>query len=107
MTLPKTMRAAILTEIQKPLIIDEVHLPELLDFGQVLVKLHYTGICGSQLGEIAGAKGQDNYLPHLLGHEGSGVVEQVVRSAVERGGSHDMAACLCQVQDGEGLCCHS
>jgi len=71
------MRAAILTEIQKPLIIDEVHLPELLDFGQVLVKLHYTGICGSQLGEIAGAKGQDNYLPHLLGHEGSGVVEQV------------------------------
>jgi S-(hydroxymethyl)glutathione dehydrogenase/alcohol dehydrogenase len=71
------MRAAILTEIQKPLIIDEVHLPELLDFGQVLVKLHYTGICGSQLGEIAGVKGQDNYLPHLLGHEGSGVVEQV------------------------------
>jgi Zn-dependent alcohol dehydrogenase len=71
------MLAAILTEIQKPLVIDEVQLPQTLDFGQVLVKLHYTGICGSQIGEIAGVKGQDNYLPHLLGHEGSGVVEQV------------------------------
>jgi S-(hydroxymethyl)glutathione dehydrogenase/alcohol dehydrogenase len=77
MTLPKKMRAAILTEIQKPLIVDEVELPASLDFGQVLVKLHFTGICGSQLGEIAGAKGPDTYLPHLLGHEGSGVVEGV------------------------------
>jgi len=77
MTLPKKMRAAILTDIQKPLVIDEVELPESLDFGQVLVKLNYTGICGSQLGEIAGAKGPDAYLPHLLGHEGSGVVVDI------------------------------
>lgn len=77
MLLPKTMRAAILTEIQKPLVVDEVELPTELDFGQVLVKLHYSGICGTQLGEIAGAKGPDAYLPHLLGHEGAGVVESV------------------------------
>ena len=77
MTIPKTMLAAILTELQKPLVVDEVELPAALDFGQVLVKLQYTGICGSQLGEIAGAKGPDAYLPHLLGHEGSGVVESV------------------------------
>ena len=34
----------------------------------------YSGICGSQIGEIDGAKGPDKYLPHLLGHEGGGIV---------------------------------
>ena len=71
------MKAAILVAQNKPLVIDEVELPSKLDFGQVLVKVHYSGICGSQLGEIAGVKGPDSYLPHLLGHEGSGVVVEV------------------------------
>jgi len=70
----KTMQAAILVEQNKPLVIDEVELPSELDFGQVLVQVHYSGICGSQLGEISGVKGLDAYLPHLLGHEGSGTV---------------------------------
>jgi S-(hydroxymethyl)glutathione dehydrogenase/alcohol dehydrogenase len=68
------MKAAILTELKKPLVVAEVGLPDSLDVGQVLVKIHYSGICGSQLGEIDGAKGPDRYLPHLLGHEGSGTV---------------------------------
>ena len=68
------MLAAILVEQNKPLIIDEVRLPKTLDFGQVLVRLRYSGICGSQLGEIKGVKGKDPYLPHLMGHEGSGTV---------------------------------
>lgn len=68
------MKAAILTELKKPLVIAEVDLPESLAVGQVLVKIHYSGICGSQLGEIDGAKGEDKYLPHLLGHEASGTV---------------------------------
>ncbi len=74
MTIPRKMRAAILVEQRKPLVIDEVELPTSLDIGQVLVKIHYSGICGSQLGEIDGAKGPDAYLPHLLGHEASGTV---------------------------------
>ena len=74
MNRPKSMRAAILVELKKPLVIAEVDLPETLDVGQVLVKIHYSGICGSQLGEIDGAKGEDRFLPHLLGHEGSGTV---------------------------------
>ena len=41
------------------------------------MKVLYSGICGSQIGEIDGAKGEDKYLPHLLGHEGSGIVESV------------------------------
>lgn len=74
MAIPKTMKAAILVEQRKPLVIAEIELPVALDVGQVLVKVHYSGICGSQLGEIDGAKGEDKFLPHLLGHEGSGTV---------------------------------
>lgn len=74
MSTPSKMKAAILVEQQKPLIIDEVELPQTLDIGQVLVKIHFSGICGSQLGEIDGVKGEDKFLPHLLGHEGSGTV---------------------------------
>ncbi len=73
-TFPQTMKAAILTELRAPLLITEVTLPSKLEVGQVLVKVHYSGICGSQLGEIDGAKGEDKFLPHLLGHEGSGTV---------------------------------
>ena len=77
MQLPKSMKAAILVEQNKPLVIDQVELPQKLEVGQVLVKVLYSGICGSQLGEIDGAKGEDRYLPHLLGHEASGVVQSV------------------------------
>ena len=73
----KSMKAAILVEQNQPLVIDKVELPSSLDFGQVLVQIHYSGICGSQLGEIIGVKGPDIYLPHLLGHEGSGVVVEI------------------------------
>ena len=66
-------KAAILTELNKPLIIDELEIP-VLDVGQVLVKVHASGICGAQIGEISGAKGLDPWLPHLLGHEGGGIV---------------------------------
>lgn len=45
--------------------------------GQVLVHLAYSGVCHSQLMEASGARGPDPYLPHLLGHEGSGVVLEV------------------------------
>lgn len=77
MAIPKTMKAAILAELRKPLVIDEVALPPVLEAGQVLVKVECSGICGSQLGEIDGAKGEDRFLPHLLGHEGSGTVVAV------------------------------
>src|SRR4051812_40140126 len=70
----RSTKAAILVEQNKPLVIDEIGLPETLEVGQVLVKIRYSGICGSQLGEIDGAKGEDKFLPHLLGHEGAGSV---------------------------------
>lgn len=69
-------RAAILEKLRAPLVIDEVEIPS-LSYGQVLVKIRATRICGSQLGEIDGVKGPDRYLPHLLGHEGSGEALEV------------------------------
>lgn len=68
--------AAILVEQRKDLVIDEVEIPA-LSYGQVLVDIHKTRICGSQLGEIAGVKGPDRWLPHLLGHEAGGTVLEV------------------------------
>ena len=70
------MKAAILAESKQSLIIDDITLPNELEFGQVLVKVHYSGICGAQINEIDAAKGPDKFLPHLLGHEGSGVVQE-------------------------------
>jgi S-(hydroxymethyl)glutathione dehydrogenase/alcohol dehydrogenase len=74
MTLPQKTKAGVLVAQKKPLEIVEVDMPKDLDIGQVCVQLSYSGICGSQLGEIDGVKGVDRYLPHLLGHEGSGTV---------------------------------
>jgi len=71
------MKAAILVESKQPLIIDDITLPENLEFGQVLVDVYYSGICGAQINEIDAAKGPDKFLPHLLGHEGSGVVKKI------------------------------
>lgn len=65
--------AAILVEQRQPLVLDEVELPP-LSYGQVLVDIRVSRICGSQLGEIDGVKGTDRFLPHLLGHEGGGLV---------------------------------
>ena len=71
------MKSAILVESKKPLVVAEIDLPEKLEFGQVLVKVCYSGICGAQINEIDAVKGVDKFLPHLLGHEGSGIVEKI------------------------------
>ncbi len=68
--------AAILVQQRRPLVIDEVELP-VIGYGQVLVEVKVSRICGSQIGEIDGVKGPDKYLPHLLGHEAGGVVREI------------------------------
>ena len=73
----KKMKAAILAKSHEPLFVDEIELPEELAAGQVLVKVHYSGICGAQINEIEAVKGPDKFLPHLLGHEGSATVIEV------------------------------
>lgn len=70
------MKAAVLVELNKPLVITNVNLTE-LQMGQVLVRVLVSGICGSQVHEIRGFKGNAKFLPHLMGHEGCGIVEEV------------------------------
>jgi S-(hydroxymethyl)glutathione dehydrogenase / alcohol dehydrogenase len=70
------MKAAVLEELNQPLTLREVGLTE-LRFGQVLVKVLVSGLCGAQLHEIKGHKGNGKFLPHLMGHEGCGIVESV------------------------------
>lgn len=70
------MKAAILVEQNAPLLVTEVDVPQ-LTVGQVLVKIEYSSICGKQLDEISGKRGKDPFLPHLLGHEGAGIVADV------------------------------
>ncbi len=62
-------KAAVLVEQKKPLVVEEIEIPP-VKYGQVLVRVVCSGICGSQIGEIEGVKGPDKFLPHLLGHEG-------------------------------------
>ncbi len=73
----KTTKAAILAQSRQPLVVDQITLPDALGVGQVLVELLYTSICGAQINEIEAAKGPDKFLPHLLGHEGSGIVREI------------------------------
>ena len=70
------MKAAILEKINGPLAVADVELGE-LSVGQVLVKVLVSGICGAQLQEIAGNKNNAKFVPHLLGHEGCGIVEDI------------------------------
>ena len=69
-------KAAVLTKLNAPLELMELEIPP-LKRGQVLVEMHYAGICRSQVNEIKGYKGEDRFLPHTLGHEGSGIVLEV------------------------------
>lgn len=71
-----TFKAAVLTKIDWPLDLLNLKFPILLE-GQVLVKILFSTICGSQLFEIAGNRANSKYIPHLLGHEGYGIVEEV------------------------------
>jgi len=70
------MKAAVLEKINAPLAIREV-IPTDLKVGQVLVKVLASGLCGAQLHEIKGHRGNAKFLPHLMGHEGCGIVKEI------------------------------
>jgi Zn-dependent alcohol dehydrogenase len=77
MKYPIHFKAAILRSINEDLEINEICFEGPLKVGQILVKLSYSGICGKQLDEIRGVHGEDKYLPHLLGHEGVGLIVDI------------------------------
>lgn len=65
--------AAILVETGKPLELGALEIPALRP-GQCLVEIAFSGACHTQLLEARGRRGADPWLPHCLGHEGSGTV---------------------------------
>jgi S-(hydroxymethyl)glutathione dehydrogenase/alcohol dehydrogenase len=68
--------AAVLEQVDCPLVIAELDLPELKP-GQVLVQVAFSGVCHTQLLECGGLRGDPLRLPCCLGHEASGVVRDV------------------------------
>lgn len=68
--------AAILVEPGRPLEVADIEIPRLKP-SQVLVRLAYSGVCHTQLLECRGYRGEDRFLPHCLGHEGSGTILDV------------------------------
>ncbi len=74
----KEFTAAIL-EKKRKIVIKKIKVPK-LEKNQVLVKIIYSGICGSQYFEYFGYRGKDIYLPHGLGHEASGIIVEKHRS---------------------------
>ena len=47
---------------------------------QILIKIKYSGICGSQFMEYEGKRGPDKWLPHMFGHEAVGKVMEIGES---------------------------
>lgn len=84
----ETMTAAVLRKTSQPLNVESgISIPQLRP-GQVLVKIAFSGVCRSQIMEVKGLRGEDPWLPHLLGHEASGVVVDIGPDVtkVKRGG---------------------
>src|SRR5215468_9543357 len=69
------IRAAVLEEFGKPLVVQELDLAE-PKAGEVLVRLVACGVCHTDLYTASGAD-PTGYAPCVLGHEGAGIVERV------------------------------
>jgi S-(hydroxymethyl)glutathione dehydrogenase / alcohol dehydrogenase len=69
------MRAAVLEEFGKPLVVQDVELADPKP-GEALVRLVACGVCHTDLYTASGAD-PSGYAPTVLGHEGAGVVEAV------------------------------
>jgi D-arabinose 1-dehydrogenase-like Zn-dependent alcohol dehydrogenase len=91
--IPKTCRAAVLTEYGKPLEIREVPIPPVVD-GAILVKVEMAGICGSDIHIAGGNLGIKAPLPFIMGHE---TIGRIV--ALGKGRVHDAAGEALRIGD--------
>ena len=70
--IPSTMKAAVYRGVND-VRLEEVSVPE-IDVGEILVRVHSCGICGTDLKKIATGS---HSAPRIFGHETSGVVAKV------------------------------
>jgi len=98
------IRAAVLQEFGKPLVVQEIQLAD-PGPGEVLVRLHACGICHTDMYTASGVD-PSGYAPTVLGHEGAGVVERCGEgvSLVSEG---DHVVTLFSPQCGECVHCRS
>ncbi len=98
------IRAAVLEEFTKPLVVREVELSE-PGPGEVLVRLVACGVCHTDLYTASGVD-PSGYAPTVLGHEGAGVVERCGEGvSLVREGDHVVT--LFSPQCGECVHCMS
>src|SRR4051794_40658720 len=98
------IRAAVLEEFGKPLVVQELDLAE-PKAGEVLVRLQACGVCHTDLYTASGAD-PGGYSPCVLGHEGAGVVEKV-GDGVDSLAVGDHVVTLFQPQCNECIHCRS
>ncbi len=98
------IRAAVLEEFAKPLVVQEVELAE-PGPGEVLVRLVACGVCHTDMYTASGVD-PSGYAPTVLGHEGAGVVEHCGEgvSLLKEG---DHVVTLFSPQCGECIHCRS
>jgi S-(hydroxymethyl)glutathione dehydrogenase/alcohol dehydrogenase len=98
------IRAAVLEEFARPLVVQEVELAE-PGPREVLVRLHACGVCHTDMYTASGAD-PSGYAPTVLGHEGAGVVERCGEGvSLVREGDHVVT--LFSPQCGECVHCAS
>jgi alcohol dehydrogenase, propanol-preferring len=73
MTLPSSMRAARFHEVNEPLRIEDVPVPEIQE-DEVLVQVEAVGLCGSDIHIVFEGVTPTPFKPITLGHEPSGMV---------------------------------
>jgi S-(hydroxymethyl)glutathione dehydrogenase/alcohol dehydrogenase len=98
------MRAAVLEEFGRPLVVQEVELAD-PGPGEVLVRLVACGICHTDMYTASGVD-PSGYAPTVLGHEGAGVVERV-GAEVTLVAPDDHVVTLFSPQCGECVHCRS
>jgi S-(hydroxymethyl)glutathione dehydrogenase / alcohol dehydrogenase len=98
------IRAAVLEEFAKPLVVQEVQLAD-PGPGEVLVRLVACGVCHTDMYTASGVD-PSGYAPTVLGHEGAGVVERCGEGvSMVREGDHVVT--LFSPQCGECVHCAS
>eukprot|EP01036_Dinobryon_divergens_P003004 gene3004-3955_t len=76
MSIPKTMKAAVVTEHKGAFSISDLPMP-IPGKGQALMKIIASGVCHTDVHAVDGDWPVKSILPLIPGHEGAGVVVQV------------------------------